>query len=145
MPDTSAFDIRPPAASVGKPSVDEEMIQNVVHTFYAKVRRDPFIGPVFEGVIGDKWDLHLAKMCDFWSSVMLTSGRYKGNPMVAHMRLKSVRPAHFERWLSLFHETASEVCPPEAAAAFVSRADNIAQSLQLGMFFRPGARVENNT
>lgn len=137
MSDTSAFDIRPQAASVGKTGVDEEMIQNVVHTFYAKVRQDPFIGPVFQGVIGDKWDLHLAKMCDFWSSVMLSSGRYKGNPMAAHMRLKIVRPAHFERWLLLFRETVLEVCPPEAAAAFVSRADNIAQSLQLGMFFRP--------
>jgi hemoglobin len=64
--------------------------------------------------------------------------------MTAHMRLKTVQPAHFECWLLLFRETASEVCPPEVAVAFVSRADNIAQSLQLGMFFRPGVRVENN-
>lgn len=147
MPSTSGSNIRQQAvqAFVGRTGVDEEMVQTVVHTFYAKVRQDPFIGPVFEDVIGDKWDVHLAKMCDFWSSVMLTSGRYKGSPMTAHMRLKAVRPAHFERWLSLFRKTVSEVCPAEAALAFISRADNIAQSLQLGMFFRPGARMENNT
>jgi hemoglobin len=75
-------------------------------------------------------------MCDFWSSVMLMSGRYKGNPMIAHMRLKMVRPEHFERWLALFVETAGEVCPPPAAEAFVGRANNVARSLQLGMFYR---------
>jgi len=121
---------------VDKTGVDEAMVVSVVHAFYGKVRHDPLIGPIFERVIGSNWDPHLAKMCDFWSSVMLMTGRYKGTPMVAHMRLKSVRPEHFERWLELFRQTASEVCPPEAAVAFVLRAENIARSLQLGMFFR---------
>ena len=122
-----------------KTGVDENMIRKVVHAFYAKVRQDPFIGPIFARAIGDNWDPHLAKMCDFWSSVMLMSGRYKGNPMVAHMRLNTVQPDHFARWLELFRQTATEICPPETAVAFVMRADNIARSLQLGMFFRPGA------
>jgi hemoglobin len=77
-------------------------------------------------------------MCDFWSSVMLTSGRYKGNPMTAHMRLKMVKPEHFERWLFLFRDTARALCAPEVADLFIARADNIARSLQLGMFYRPG-------
>jgi len=120
---------------VDETGVNEEMIAKVVHTFYGKVRTDPMIGPIFERVVED-WDPHLAKMCDFWSSVMLMSGRYKGNPMIAHMRLKMVRPEHFERWLALFTQTADEVCPPAAAEAFVGRAQNIARSLQLGMFYR---------
>ncbi len=120
---------------VDETGVNEEMIVNLVHTFYGKVRTDPLIGPIFERVIED-WDPHLAKMCDFWSSVMLMSGRYKGNPMIAHMRLKMVRPEHFERWLELFTQTAAEVCPAAAADAFVGRANNIARSLQLGMFYR---------
>ncbi len=120
---------------VDETGVNEEMIAKLVHTFYGKVRTDPLIGPVFARVIED-WDPHLEKMCDFWSSVMLMSGRYKGNPMIAHMRLKTVRPEHFERWLALFTQTAGEVCPPAAAEAFVGRAQNIARSLQLGMFYR---------
>ena len=120
---------------VDETGVNEEMIAKVVHTFYGKVRTDPMIGPIFERVVED-WAPHLAKMCDFWSSVMLMSGRYKGNPMIAHMRLKMVRPEHFERWLALFTQTAGEVCPPAAAEAFVGRAQNIARSLQLGMFYR---------
>jgi hemoglobin len=70
---------------------------------------------------------------------MLTSGRYKGSPMTAHMRLKMIRPEHFQRWLTLFRETAKDLLAPEIAAAFVLRAENIARSFQLGMFFKPGA------
>jgi|GEM_PF-4084376 len=59
--------------------------------------------------------------------------------MVAHMRLKMIRPEHFTRWLELFRQTANDLCPPEIAALFIARAENIARSLQLGMFFQPGA------
>jgi hemoglobin len=121
--------------------IGEDTIHALVHGFYAKVRKDEFIGPIFARVIGEDWDPHLARMCDFWSSVMRMTGRYKGNPMVAHMRLKMVRPEHFERWLSLFGETASELWPPDIAALFVDRAQNIAKSLQLGMFFKPAPRA----
>ncbi len=119
------------------PQIDEEMVATLVHAFYARVRADAQIGPIFARVIGEDWDAHLAKMCDFWSSVMLLTGRYKGNPMIAHMRLKMIRPAHFERWLALFRETAQTVCPPEIAALFIGRAENIARRLQMGMFFHP--------
>jgi hemoglobin len=117
--------------------VSETMVKTLVHAFYVKIREDCVLGPIFARVIGDDWDPHLAKMCDFWSSVMLMSGRYKGNPMIAHLRLKMVKPEHFERWLDLFRETALEVCPPDIAGLFCARAGNIARSLQLGMFYRP--------
>lgn len=105
--------------------------------FYAKVRQDAKLGPIFNEVIGDDWDHHLAKMRDFWSSVMLLTGRYKGQPMVAHMRLKMVRPEHFERWLELFRQTAAELCTLEIADLFIAKAEHIARSFQLGMFYRP--------
>ncbi len=121
------------------PDIDEAMVRTLVHAFYARIRGDQALGPIFARVIGADWGPHLAKMCDFWSSVMLMSGRYKGNPMIAHLRLKMVRPEHFARWLELFHITALEECPPDIAAQFCTRADNIARSLQLGMFYRPAA------
>jgi hemoglobin len=119
------------------PAIDETIITALVHEFYAKVRNDEKLGPIFKRVIGDDWDQHLAKMCDFWSSVMLQTGDYKGNPMVAHLRLKMVRPEHFERWLALFTETVTELCVPEVANLFIAKAESIARSLQLGMFYRP--------
>ena len=118
-------------------AITEELIRALVHRFYARIRTDEELGPVFARVIGENWDPHLAKMCDFWSSVMRMTGRYKGNPMVAHMRLKTVRREHFERWLQLFRESACEICGPELGPIFVSRAENIARSLQLGMFYKP--------
>jgi hemoglobin len=130
--------------TVEETGVDEAMIHTLVHTFYGKVREDSFIGPIFARAIGVDWDPHLAKMCDFWSSVVLMSGRFKGNPMVAHMRIKTIEPQHFERWLELFRQTAAEVCAPQAAAKFVMRAENVARSLQMGLFFRPGAQADAN-
>jgi hemoglobin len=124
------------------PEIDEETIHALVHAFYGRVRADDQIGPIFERVIGQDWDAHLAKLCDFWSSVMLLTGRYKGQPMVAHMRLKMIRPEHFARWLELFRQTAIDICRPEIAALFIARAENIARSLQLGMFFQPAAGAD---
>jgi hemoglobin len=108
------------------------MIHELVHGFYGKIRRDPALGPIFNRVVGD-WDEHLAKMCDFWSSVLLMTGRFKGTPMAAHARIPDIRPTHFARWLHVFQQTAAEVCPPEAAALFVAKSEMIAQSLQLGI------------
>ena len=119
--------------------IDEAAIHHLVRVFYAKVRRDAELGPIFEAVIADRWDQHLERMTDFWSSVMLTSGRYSGNPMIKHIRQKAIRPPHFTRWLALFEETARELFTPDCAEPFIAKAHNIARSLQLGMFFKPGA------
>jgi hemoglobin len=113
--------------------VTEPMIHAVVHGFYDQVRRDPALGPIFNRQIGDDWDAHLAKMCDFWSSVLLMSGRFKGSPMTAHAALPDIRATHFARWLHLFHQTVERLCPPDAAALFVAKSEMIAQSLQLGI------------
>jgi len=118
--------------------ITDESIRALVDRFYAKVRRDPVLGPIFDRAIGDHWPEHLAKLDDFWSSVMLTSGRYKGNPMAVHAALRGIQPAMFERWLSLFAATAQELFQPREAAAFRHKAERIAESLQLGLFFKPG-------
>ncbi len=119
-----------PGVAVG---VTEQMIQQLVHGFYAGIRKDPALGPIFNRVIGDNWDVHLARMCDFWSSVMLMTGRFKGTPMVAHARIPEIRPTHFARWLHLFKVAAEDLCPPDAAKLFVAKSEIIAQSLQLGI------------
>ncbi|MBI5909424.1 MAG: group III truncated hemoglobin [Betaproteobacteria bacterium] len=107
------------------------MIERLVRSFYAKVRADEVLGPIFEARIRD-WEPHLQQMFAFWSSVALMTGRYHGTPMVKHMRLP-VDAGHFDRWLALFEQTAREVCPPEAAAHFMERARRIASSLEMGV------------
>ena len=121
-------------------AVTDETIRALVDRFYAQIRRDPALGPIFDRAIGDRWPEHLATLADFWSSVMLTSGRYKGNPMAAHAALAGIEPAMCERWLALFAETADALFAPEPAAAFQHKAERIADSLRLGLFFKPDAR-----
>ncbi len=111
--------------------IDEAMIQRLVRGFYTRVRKDPLIGPVFAARILD-WEPHLERMCAFWSSVTLMTGRYHGQPMQIHSPLP-VEARHFDRWLALFEATARELCPPKAADHFVDRARRIAESLELGI------------
>lgn len=121
---------------VERTGIDTAMIERLVRAFYGRARHDPLIGPVFEHHVAD-WDAHIPRMCDFWSSVALMSGRYHGQPMVAHLPLPIDTP-HFDRWLELFAETAREVCPPAAAALFIDRAHRIADSLELGIAAQKG-------
>ena len=72
--------------------ISEDGIALLVDHFYAKVRVDPVLGPIFERVVRGEWGPHLETMRDFWSSVMLTSGRYKGAPVPAHLRIKGIEP-----------------------------------------------------
>src|SRR5690349_23488704 len=121
---------------VARTGIDEVMIDRLVRTFYARARLDPLIGPVFESRVQD-WEGHFGRMCAFWSSVALMSGRYHGQPMAVHLPLPVDTP-HFDRWLALFAATADEVCPPTAAAHFVERAHRIADSLELGIAAQRG-------
>jgi len=131
-------EMRQAAHAIG---VTEDLISDLVDRFYARVRRDSEIGPIFDQVIGDDWDHHLPTMKAFWSSVALSSGKYSGRPMPAHLRLKMIRPEHFQRWLALFRQTLEEIAPSEAAVDhFMERAQRIAHSLQLALFHLPIAR-----
>ena len=103
-------------------------IAQLVDCFYAKARRDELLGPIFANAIGDRWDAHLATMRTFWSSVMLGTATYKGNALAAHLVLPRLGPPHFERWLQIWRETASEVCGDQGLL-FVQRAEAIAARL----------------
>src|SRR5690242_16469933 len=84
--------------------ISEDALKQLVETFYARVRQDPLIGPVFNDAIHD-WPEHLEKLQAFWSSVMLTTGRYKGRPMPAHVKhADRIDRASFARWLALWGE-----------------------------------------
>lgn len=111
--------------------IDEAMIERLIHSFYADVRADPMLGPIFAAIIED-WTPHLAQMCAFWSSVVLMTGRYHGRPMEKHSPLP-IAAAHFDRWLALFEAAARRECPPAAAEVFIERARRIGESLELGL------------
>jgi hemoglobin len=114
-----------------EPKITEEKISTLVDRFYAKVRLDLEIGPIFNAIVDD-WPHHLALLKNFWSTVLLTTGRYKGDPMMRHLQLP-LDPGHFERWLTLFAETATEVLPPAIAATVIDKSERITENFKLGI------------
>lgn len=110
-------------------SLNHESIAALVDRFYAKVREDALLGPVFNGTIGNHWPEHLATLTDFWTSVLLASGRYKGNPMMAHIPIPQMDQQHFSRWIELWRETTAEVFEPEISEALVAKASMMGERL----------------
>lgn len=102
----SVPDPRAPGPAAG---ITEPMIEQLVSEFYRRVRQHRLLGPIFDAAVED-WDQQLSRMRDFWSSVVLMSGRYKGKPVLVHAMLPGITPAHFRQWLALFDVTASDVC-----------------------------------
>lgn len=77
--------------------IDDAFISQLVEHFYRVIRQDVLLGPIFAQKIED-WPMHLARMKDFWASIMLESGRYSGNPMQKHIAIGGIDAVHFERW-----------------------------------------------
>jgi hemoglobin len=117
--------------------ITELSIRRLVDAFYVNVRADAELGPIFARAIPGDWQPHLEKMYAFWSSVMLTSGRYKGNPVSKHQAIPDITPELFTRWLALFDATCRDLFDDSAAAAFRGKAERIAESLKLALFYRP--------
>jgi hemoglobin len=119
------------AEIVEKTGIDEALIERLVRAFYARIRADDMLGPIFNERIDD-WEFHIQRLCAFWSSVALSTGAYSGSPMQKHLRLP-IDGRHFDHWLGLFRQTATEICPPVAADFLIERADRIAESLELAL------------
>ncbi|MDE1150063.1 MAG: group III truncated hemoglobin [Azospirillaceae bacterium] len=118
------------AAQAAGMGITEAFIDDLVETFYARVRVHPLLGPVFNTAIAD-WPAHLARMKDFWSSLALWTGRYHGKPVRAHQSMPGLTPALFPPWLALFRDTLADIAPsPQAAAFFMDRADRVAATLK---------------
>jgi hemoglobin len=111
--------------------IDEASIERLVREFYGRAREDALLGPIFNSAVAD-WEHHIAKIADFWSSIMLRTGRYDGRPMRPHLVLP-LMSAHFDRWLLLFERTAREIFTAGAAEAFLARARLIADSFEMGI------------
>lgn len=130
-------DARAALSPGGQVGIDPALVRRVVETFYDKVRRDDLLGPIFGKAVHD-WPSHLDRLVDFWSSLTLLTGAYKGHPMRAHFGLGDIGDAHFHRWLDLFETTLAEVCTPQQGALFLDRAQRIADSFRYGLAMQRG-------
>ncbi len=115
----------------------EEIVAQLVHTFYAKARKDPSLGPIFEEHVLD-WDAHFVQMTNFWSAQLRGTSRFRGAPMPKHIVLPELTAELFERWLALFQETTQELGNPnlqnhaDTVAKFI--ANRLWQGYQMSNF-----------
>lgn len=82
-------------------------IKLLVNSFYGKIRTNELLGPIFNGIIQDRWPQHLEKMYRFWQTVLLGDHTYYGSPFPPHAKLP-VEQKHFDTWLGLWYETLDE-------------------------------------
>ncbi|MCW2317430.1 truncated hemoglobin YjbI [Rhodoblastus acidophilus] len=112
--------------------VSEADLDRLVRVFYRRAREDSVIGPVFDSHVSD-WENHLDLVQNFWSRAFLRTERYKGAPFAPHLGL-NLKPAHFERWVALFKETAAAELKPAAARAAIARAEHMSAAFQAGLY-----------
>jgi len=131
VPDRAEADF--PTETAPEPvEVSEADLDRLVRVFYGRALEDEVIGPVFTSHVSD-WEHHFALVQDFWSRALLRTDRYKGGPFAPHLGL-NLKPAHFDRWVVLFRETAEAVLKPAAAREAIARVEHMSAAFQAGLF-----------
>jgi hemoglobin len=105
-------------------------VAEMVRRFYQDVAQDDLLGPVFNEVALVDWGEHLEKLTAFWCRALLGVPGYGGNPFRAHARIHAQEPftpAHFERWLTLFHDAVELGWTGPAAERAVELAHDVAR------------------
>lgn len=123
-----------------KDCITEASIKHLVDSFYARVMEDTLLRPIFLEAIGgypETWNLHMQRVYAFWSSVMLNTGKYHGNPFQKHKNLPVFDIALFDRWLTLFAKTIQEIHTEEIANHYIEKSQRIAEILKMGLYFKP--------
>jgi hemoglobin len=110
----------------------EGHVKIMVDAFYDKVNKDDLVSPIFNDLAHVNWVQHLPVMYAFWSSILLGSGAYSGQPFPKHMALP-IEKLHFDRWLQLFMENMDENFSGPVAEEAKVRARTIASVFQYKM------------
>lgn len=117
-------------------------VQNLVTTFYKKVRTNELLGPFFNETISD-WDAHFDLLTTFWeSSLFMTrplEHKYQGNPIDAHIQVdqkfdEQITEMHFGVWLNLWYETIEELFQGPVADNAKRRARKMGTFIYLKIF-----------
>lgn len=110
----------------------------LVKTFYAKVRQDELLGPIFNSVIKD-WEHHFEHLTDFWQSNLFFEKKYHGNPLEKHAEVDekvggTINEMHFGVWLNLWFQTIDELFTGEVAKIAKNRARNMGTYIHINLF-----------
>lgn len=117
--------------------ITEDNIRLMVDRFYEKVRQDAHLAPMFNPMLDGRWEQHMPKMYAFWSSVLLASGQYRGNPVRKHYLVQNLKPEDFSHWLELFKSNLTEIYTPEITEKIYTSAVRIGQVMKYKLFVAP--------
>lgn len=81
-------------------------IRLLVNTFYDRASKDELLAPIFAKRIPDS--SHLDPLYRYWQTTLLGEETYDGIPFPKHADLPLTHQ-HFDRWLSLFHQSIDEL------------------------------------
>lgn len=117
---------------------DRQDISVLVRTFYAKIREDAVLGPIFIANITD-WESHLELLTDFWETQLFLKRTYHGNPVTAHQEVDdkmnhTITSEHFGLWLNLWFETIDELYTGDVAWIAKNRAQKMSTMLFMKMY-----------
>lgn len=143
MPQDPDKDATAPEPFARAEGLSRERIVWLVHNFYERVRQDDLLGPIFMEHLGEDWQPHLDRLVAFWSVMALGRGDYDGRPLEVHRRIAlshGLSARHFDRWLSLFAQTASEIGSAAAARFLISRAERMARAFRQALEIDPPPR-----
>ena len=108
-------------------------IENLINTFYNKVKVDDILGPIFNVKIPVNWEIHLPVMYQFWENAIFYTGGYTGNPMTVHEHIHKkvgLKSTHFDRWIELFNQTTDELFEGEKANLAKQRALSVGKVME---------------
>ena len=128
-----------PSSPMGRDS-----LHALVHAFYADVRSDPALAPVFDAAIGAHWNTHLERMVEFWSTMMLDTRSFSGSVFGKHMQLQGVEPVHFERWMTLWYRHTAVGFNAADRDLLREKAEMIGRSLFFGFFSAPAKFITDD-
>ena len=111
-------------------SITEQSVGALVECFYAKIRCDAVLAPIFERALAGRWDEHVATMREFWYSALRVKRSYRGDMLAAHKRLGELSRSFFPRWIALFRETVEEHFMEAPAEIICDRAFKTARNLE---------------
>ena len=105
-----------------------EGLSRLLRHFYADVRQDPLIGPIFNAQIKD-WKHHLEVIASFWETIIGGPSTYARPMPMKHLTLR-LREKDFERWLFLWQANCRTQLSSAVAKEMIELANHIAHRLR---------------
>ncbi len=113
-------------------------IDTLVTTFYSRIRKDVYLGAIFEKHIRD-WPAHLEHISTFWENSLFRTGQYHRNPLEVHEKVDKeeghrIDEHHFGVWLNHWIQTIDDLFLGDNTTILKARARKMATHIHLHLF-----------